>query len=101
MNDQEFLITYDGYTVSTGVGMGDSGGYPVRKVCNVDNIGEYWFWLRDDPAIRENIRFYKLVEIDRSECFNEMECRKREDAEEERINALKRAEAEVKRLKEG
>lgn len=54
----QYLKTWMGVTVSTGVGMGDDGGYPERKFSLIENLDQL---VRTyDPQAD----YYKLLPVD-------------------------------------
>ena len=101
MDDKRYLITWDGYSASTGVGMGDGGGYPERQERTVDSIGAMWYMLRDHPERRASMRFYALSKLDGDMCFDLMREAQARDEAKEKMRELKAAQARVEELKEG
>jgi len=85
MKDKQYIIGFDDY----------SEGYLKRQFVNTDDLGEYWFWIEEDPSIEENMKFYRLEEIDKRIALVKMQQTQRNCLLKEKYDEIKKLKKKI------
>ena len=88
MKDKQYIIGYDDH----------SEGYLKRQFVNTDDLGEYWFWIEENPSIKENMKFYRLEEIDKRIALVKMQQTQRNCLLKEKYDEIKKLKKKIKEL---